>query len=50
MIFSVHVSTLRLILNTFYDFSPSLFSRGPGVSIVTSGMGGVKEKVFPVLQ
>lgn len=47
---NIHVSTLQLILSTFYNFSPSLFSRGPGISIVTSGMGGVREKMFPVLQ
>jgi len=47
---SIHLSTLQLILSAFYNFSPSLFSRGPGISIVTSGMGGVREKMFPVLQ
>lgn len=46
---SIHLSTLQLILSAFYNFSP-LFSRGPGISIVTSGMGGVREKMFPVLQ
>ena len=32
LFFSVRVSTLQLIRSTCYNFSPSLFSRGPGIS------------------